>query len=216
MSINVSMKFVSALFCGLTVGALAPAADAVTVTIDFGNTHIPNFLPTQTYSEDGFTFTVNSGTEWAIRNAGSGFPVGNPPSGLVAGDAEPNLPGDYISVKEDNGSLFTFDAFDYASFGSSLADSVDFVGLVGGVPTELLADITKSGDDFIVAFNPLFGNPIDELRIVAKTDGATALIMDNFVFTTVSASSSIIPEPATASLGLLALGGLMMRRRRLV
>lgn len=44
-----------------------------------------------------------------------------------------------------------------------------------------------------------------------NTHQTDAIILD----VTFPASAAIIPEPATASLGLLALGGLMMRRRRM-
>jgi len=182
---------------------LAPQTASHAAIVDFGNTVNNPFSPTETYTEDGFQFTVISGAVWGIQSN-----VGNPPSGLAAGNSGPIAIGDTISVTRIGGGLFTFTAVDYASFSGSLSDGVNLVGFVGNVQTEIFSNLNSQAG--FQTLNPLFANPIDELRIIGASQGNTDLNLDNFVLNEVST----VPEPATLALLVGGLMGLAAARRR--
>jgi hypothetical protein len=105
---------------------------------------------------------------------------------------------------KQGGGLFTFDAFDFASFTGIPPDAVNLIGLVNGVQAEQLLGVSSNLSAFVTS-DP-FLNPIDELRIVGTAQGGQTLTLDNFVVTP-------IPESATLLLVGSALGGLIARRR---
>jgi hypothetical protein len=199
------LKYLAATVIAASLLVTAPFARAV--TIDFGSTDIGNFLPTDTYTEDNFQFTVVSGGQWGIVDFN-----GNPPSGLVVGISGPVGSGDTISVMQIGGGLFTFTALDFASRTGAQTDGVDLIGLVSGVQTQIFPNLTSNTTTFLT-LNPLFLTPIDELRIVGASQGSTALILDNFVFNPVSAG---VPEAGSSLLLMaLALTALLVTRYRL-
>lgn len=180
----------------LLVSVMAGRAHAA--VIDFDNYFDLHFDPGETYTEDGFTFAVVSGSTWAIR---CGY--GNPPCTLVAGLREPVGIGDTISVTAVDGGLFTFDAVDFGSaLDGFLSDGVDFLGLENGVQTQALTGVASSSFTFATA-NPNFSGPIDELQIVGASQADMPLDLDNFVLTPVR-----VAEPATLTLFAFGLAGL--------
>ena len=200
------MKHLAAAVIATSLLCTAPFTRAV--TIDFGNTVDFDFLPTETYTEDNFQFTVVSGNQWAIRNT-----TGNPPSGLIAGDTNAIGIGDTISVMQLGGGLFSFTAFDFASFSDGeQSEGVNLIGFVDGIQTHIFPNVTSSTTTF-QTLDPLFLTPIDELRIVGASQGDQALILDNFVFDPTGAA---VPE-AGSSVLLMALGltALLVARRLL-
>jgi hypothetical protein len=187
---------------GAAVAILAAPATAGAAIVDFGIYSDNAFDPGETYSEDGFTFTVVSGVEWGIQTNG-----GNPPSSLHAGNGGAIGVGDTISITQDGGGLFTFDSFDYASFSFNQSDDVTFIGLVNGVQAQSLANLFSSTTTW-ATLNSVFGAPIDELRIVGSSQHTATLMLDNFVLT-----PSQVPEPSTLLLLGVGAGAAVLRRR---
>ena len=181
-------------------------ASVTAATISFGSVINPDFDPGETYSEDGFTFSVLTGVQWGLFDDS-----GNPPSDLEAGVDDPIGVGDTISITRNGGGFFRFDAFDFASFGPVLSDGVSFVGLVNGIQTEILAEVTSCTTDWVTG-NPLFGAAITELSLVGASQHDGILRLDNFALT--PTESPTVPEPASLTLLGLGLAGIGTRRWR--
>jgi len=187
----------------MIAGALLSASVANAATITFGNTVNDPFLPTETYVEQGFQFTVVSGSQWEISSV-----VGNPPSALSEGAGAAGSIGNTISVVRVGGGLFTFASVDFSSWAGALSDGVDLIGLVGGNPIQSLTGLDSSQFAFQTQ-NSGFTLPIDELRITISSIGDFGLSLDNFVL-----NDAAIPEPASIVLLGAALAGLAAGRRR--
>ena len=197
------------VWIGATVAALSCAICPAAVsgaTIDFGTVDNYDFDPGEVYTEDGFSFSVVTGTRWGVIPA-----AGNQPSALFAGLSLPIEIGDTISITRSGGGSFTFDAFDFSAFDSMLSDGVSLVGLVNGTQTQILADVTSSSKAFVTR-DPLFGAAIDELRLVGASQHDTNLVLDNLVLTPTDLPA--VPEPATLSLLGLGVAGIGARRWR--
>lgn len=187
-----------------------PLFPAHGVVVDFGATVEDDFDPTETYTEDGFIFTVVSGDEWAI---GNGF--GNPAESLIAGDLGAVGVGSLITVMRVGGGLFTFDAVDFGSDSDRQTDAVDLIGLVDASETESVLNLHSLTTGFTAGFDPGFGAAIDKLHIVGGAGGEDSLYLDNFVFTlVVTPPPTGMPEPGT--LALFGLAGLGLVGRRLL
>ena len=110
----------------------------------------------------------------------------------------------------DNGGLFNFNSLDIAKNNGGATEIV-VEGYVGNVLQATDTYMTTAANfDFInVISSNLSGLAIDELRIELDAGLSPAPIetIDNLEL-------NIIPEPATTTLSLLALGGFAMRRRR--
>ena len=189
----------------LVAGALAMSlllGSTQAAVIEFGTTDVV-LGPDDTYSEDGFDFTVDSGLEFGIRASD-----GNPPAGLIVGVQSSATSGDTISVMAETGQLFTFNSFEFASGeDAQQSDSVNFRGFVNSVQTEAYDGITSSRDTFVLA-TPGW-DAIDELRIIADSGASELLILDNFNFT-------VVPVPAAGWLlgsAILVIGALTRRRK---
>ena len=221
---NLAKLFFTTLFAIATLGAMP--AHATTVTIDFG-THVDNQFNTgATYTEDGYTFNVEAGSEFRITDNYSGtsngdVAIGNPPSGLLIDSDASVQENSWISIKADDNSRFTFDAVDYAAAfvpnsgqGPFPSDFVMFEGLVAGNVVATYSSLSSTVATFDT-LDSLFLNSIDELRIIVPTLGNMPLVLDNFVFTT---APSEVPLPAALPLfiaGIAGIGAVSRRRRKL-
>ena len=183
---------------------LAGAAQAA--TIDFTGTVDSDFDPGETYTEDGFTFEVLSGVEFAIYNFGPSLAFG----ALLVGDDTPIGIGDTISITADSGRLFTFDSVDFSSAnqGRDQSDGVDLVGLRNGATVATFSNLNKCCQNGFLTLSDAFtGAIIDELWIIGASQGDDLLVLDNFVFTEV-------PLPAAAWVFLAGIAGLTAARRK--
>ena len=206
---NLLIASIAALFVSIV------SAKAATVTIDFGEYSDMDFESPDTYSEDNFTFTAESGSEYAIY-----LPDGTVPSPtgntLVVGYGAAVGDNDTISIKRNNGGLFTFDSVDYRSatyfqdptFSLSsgyVSDGVNLVGLVDDVVVFTI--FVDSSVDVWDTLYSQYSNWIDELQIVGASQGDTPLYLDNFVF-------SEVPLPAAIWMFIAGLGGLGFARKK--
>lgn len=112
---------------------------------------------------------------------------------------------------------FTFDTYSYFGGGKDRDSAVQVTLTLGQVTTERF-DLGYKGDTAEAVLN-LTG--ADAITIGAKQTVSLALIMNgsdpNNTYTGIKSGSvtySVVPEPTTASLSLLALAGLAARRRR--
>ena len=206
---------------------IATPAQATTVTIDFG-VHVDNqFNAGATYTEDGYTFKVEAGSEFAITDTYStnnegDLSVGNPPSGLLIGSGAGIQDTDWLSIKADDNSRFTFDAVDFAAavelttgqdgqgHGNPESDIVMFQGLVAGNVVATYSSLASTVATFDT-LDPLFLSSIDELRIIGVSLGSMPLVLDNFVFTT---APSEVPLPAALPLFIAGIAGIGAVSRR--
>ena len=187
-----------------TIAALfASTASANATTIDFGDYNDTNFGNGDTYSEDGYTFTHDSGDEFAIT-AWPGDVYG---SSLFVGYSAQAEPGDTISIKRSNGELFTFDSVQYRSgLNGSISEGMKLVGLVEGVAVFTISNLQSSSNVWDTLDSEL-RNFIDELQIVSVSQGVGELLLDNFEF-------SEVPLPAAVWMFLAGLGGLGFARKK--
>ena len=101
----------------LIAAATTPLSAAI---ITFDNL---NIFGSQVVIEDGMRYQTSDA--FGVRNF-----TGNPPSGLIG---TPIAPGMFI-VTRNGGGNFTFDRYDFASFGPpNHSDTWEFLGLLEGV-----------------------------------------------------------------------------------
>jgi hypothetical protein len=101
-----------------------------------------------------------------------------------------------------------------AENGRCLTDGVSFVGLVNGIQTAILPDVTSSTTTWVTG-DPMFGAAIDELRLVGASQHITSLLLDNFVLTpTEPAPVSELATLTLLGLGLAGMGGRRWRQRK--
>src|SRR5262245_46222712 len=105
MSRAVTMRAALALLlCGV--------GQAKADTITFGTQSVVPL--TGSHTEGAFTYDVVSGGQWGLLSG-----VGNPPASLSTGATNSPSPGDRIDFFRTGGGLFTFDSFDWATFGTN-------------------------------------------------------------------------------------------------
>jgi hypothetical protein len=169
-------------------------ASAAVITFSGLSTHLTGF---GTYTENGFTVTSVAGN-WVTSLFG-----GNPPPSIFAGPVGCPV----TSTLEITGGLFTFSSVDIGSNNGS--SQFAFAGTLGGAPVfSILGSL--GGGAFMTVNNSSSSAVIDRLLIGINPTGATSINIDNIV---VTASSSAIPEPATAALWLAGLAGFALARR---
>ena len=209
---NIFIAAITALISSLM------SAQAATVTVDFGTHDDQHFDVGEVYREDGYYFTVKSGTDFGIYG-GNNKPIGNEPSGIAVGTSGSAVIGDTMSITAHDNSLFEFYSLDYASFcdeslGGACEDVgptvISLIGLVGGVAVTTYTGLSSGKTEYERVF-PFPNTLIDELQIVVTRQGAL-LELDNFVFSEIL--SSEVPLPAAVWMFLAGLGGLGFARKK--
>ena len=153
----------------LIAAATTPLSAAI---ITFDNL---NIFGSQVVIEDGMRYQTSDA--FGVRNF-----TGNPPSGLIG---TPIAPGMFI-VTRNGGGNFTFDRYDFASFGPpNHSDTWEFLGLLEGVQQFSFIDFTSGG--FSTRITDL-SNSIDQLEISVVAGSTAAAVADNLVFTLGSAT----------------------------
>jgi hypothetical protein len=193
-----AMKRLTVVIACFWMFAVTASGSAAIITFD--NLLI---LDTQEVVEDGMRYKTAFGA-FVVSTV-----VGNPPSGLLG---SPQAPG-VFTVTRDGGGDFTFDRYDFSSFGPpQQSDTWEFRGLLDGIQQFAFFDATSTS--FLTRITNL-SDPIDELDITVVSESMAAAVADNFVFTLLPAP---IPEPSTlALLGFpIIVFGFVMAYRRLV
>jgi len=186
------LAFLAVVVC-LCSYTLTGAARADTIT--FGTKTVVPLTGSNT--EGAFTYEVVSGKQWGLLSG-----IGNPAASLSTGATNAPSVGDEIDFFLTGGGSFTFDSFDWATFGTN-SDKVNLFGEVGGVTTQQLPNVGAASATAFHTVLPGFSAPIDRLRVVVASAGDIDLDLDNFVFT--PQGSVAVPEPS--SLTLLSIGG---------
>lgn len=199
MFIKTLSKFAAAA-AGLA--AMIGAASAAPVTIDFDAFAGGTFGPGDSYSEDGYTFDIVSGTSTAIL-----FP-GNGGKSFQYGANSATQVGDTVSITRDDSADFFFLSLDYRSFfNNAQSDEISLIGLLNGVQVASFGNILSSTSAWTTFVNALAGTVIDELQLVGVDPNVQSLLLDNFVF-------AEVPLPAALPLFLAGLAGLGFAGKR--
>lgn len=148
-------------------------------------------------TEGEFSY-VATGIGWEVVSS-----RGNPPSMLATfWNDEDSATNDFVEIFMNNGGLFYFNSFDFATptdRDRAPADDVRFIGYVGGVEI----DRFRIDVDTVVfrPRDPRFEMPIDLLRVqVARKYGFAGTFLDNL---------SVTPEVSVPGSGLLLGVGLL-------
>lgn len=181
-------------WAAIAVVLSASNAGAQTTTLVFdGVTGTP--LPV--YSESGYTFTVNSGSTFGITDVGN--PGGSYGVGLVF---EPAI-GDSVTLSNDAGNTFTFDALDAGSFNTFQSDQVTITGYLDGVVVGSFQVSTSAGQNFEAIASSLAGLEVDEVVISVSGLGDNSLLLDNISLSIFTDFAAILRD---------AIAGMMLSR----
>ena len=193
------MLFRSTIVALSSCAALAGAAEAGSVTIDF---NAPNIVfAGGTYAEDGFIVDGTQTSNGQILN-----------QALVEGlFTFSQTVEESFSFTRADGGFFSFLSFDYAAADSgALADEFKLAGYAGGLFVADYGTYAATSSAFLTQaiINSIL---IDKLVIFASNPNNSPPYWDNFVFDTVETE---VPLPAALSLFLAGLAGLGAIRRR--
>ena len=188
------------------VAALAFAAPAPAAIITFNGLPGPNVSPILggTYAEAGFTVSVDASYL-------QGLAFGNPlPSIFTAAGTTAGV----ATVTRTGGGTFTFAAADLANGNNQTGVGYIYEGLLGGNPVFSTSGPLAFGVGVFGTVASPSGALIDQLRITITGPANTRVSVGNIDNINVTATADV-PEPGTlAVFGLLAMGGLVARRRK--
>lgn len=189
-------RTITAMAGAMLVLIAGTAAQAMT-TLDFNGQAIGPF---GLITEQGFDFTfVGFGDPQAVRNIGAGN------NALVDSNINNNS-GAEVTVSRSGGGLFDLISLDLLNFGNMTTLGTNFRVVVAGVNHSLNPGTT-----------PLMPNlmGISSFNINIVSGGpAMDLGVDNIVVQVPAPPGGAVPEPVTATLGLMGLGVLGMATRR--
>lgn len=200
--------FVVALFSAVIFLATAGAGHATVIDFEALASSGGNVNRGSSYTEDGFTLTTNALFEFESTGSASSVFTGS--TALLN-----NFTNGQTVLTENGGNPFTLNSIDLAELKSNVVPTVVFTGNLngGGTVTQsfTLDGIAFGAETFF--FAPGFTNLLSVSWIQANPFHQ----FDNIV---VNGTNSVsVPEPgalAIFGLGLLGLGAVRRRRRRLI
>lgn len=184
-------------------------AQAAPVTIDFTapfqSLNISNNFFSD-YTEDGFVVASPQSTSFTGINNLERLTVEAFTKGFPPQLREP----DTITFVRDNGGVFTFQSFDYITFGDTPFDEFQVLGFVNDVQVQDYGIFSTSLSAVTTVSIVANAVEIDELRLVATGNvEQIGPVWDNFVFDVAE-----VPLPAALPLFLAGLAGLGFAKRR--
>jgi len=196
---------------GLLATLLSTQAYAVSVNIDFDG------FPRGVFAagiEDGFNISASGGRPF-VDGAPSFPDAGNPGQGVF--NDQSGISTTTLSFSRVSGGVFDFVGLDLNDFFFSVGGTVTARGYVSNV----LMDTDNIGFGHTwqsIAGSPTFMVGIDllEIDLPANWSGGSVANVDNVRLDIPATLNVSMPEPASASLLLLASVGLMSRRYRRV
>lgn len=196
------IRFAGLVAASMVLAAGTNAAHAVIIGFD----DAPSGAFTTNYSEDGFLFTVTSGTDWGFTTSGAGNPG---PSLQVGADSGIGI-GDTITITAVGGLDIEFLGVEFASFDEGTqSDGVDIFGRVNGVNVASILDLNSDTDVFAEQ-SGFAAMLFDEVLIVGASLGDDSLLLDNFELVAVQS----VPVPAPFLLLLAGMGAIWVTGRR--
>jgi hypothetical protein len=202
----------SLVTCVLAVSCQVASAGTVILDLE-GGTAGTELDGTNTYTEDGYLLEY-----WAGQNPVFVDTGGN----LALGDGLKGTGGSFIAsglqISRVDGQLFDLLALDVANLGTAPADIVGMSIAAGSTSLEFRPAI---GDGFVTETitDPAFSNITTlNVSLVAESYpqdflGSDNYVVDNFQVRS-TASSQVVPEPASLSIFACGVFGLVLHRRR--